>query len=195
MVQYKGNQERLKIVRVLECENHEKTSKDFQKRLDKPEILWYNKKGDGKDNAPVLPKKIKKGLDKRQEICYNKTNKGKQPLKKQKGSFSMNNSTNMSIDFYNARNAYKMAEQAYKAQKTVVKQELVSVLPTCGDGMTAAELSKTCGIESRDIANILSDYSHSKKLVSTVYVRVNDDGTIDYEHKITKNHWVNVYRR
>lgn len=103
--------------------------------------------------------------------------------------------TNLSQNFYDAKEAYKEAKTKFDEARENAKYSLITLLPSRAEGVTAAELSASTGIDSRDIANLLAKFQHGSRYVIKKYVLLNEDGTIDYDHKIIRGYPVRTYRK
>ncbi len=104
--------------------------------------------------------------------------------------------TNLSIAFYEKQAEYKKIKQAYYAMRKEAKDALFGLLPSCGEkGVTAAELSVMCGIDSRDIASILTYYRGAFRTGRRTYVLLNEDGTVNHNRKIAIPYRVRTYHR
>ncbi len=103
--------------------------------------------------------------------------------------------TNLSQNFYDAKEAYTEAKKNFDEARENAKYSLVTLLPSRAEGVTAAELSASTGIDSHDIANLLSEFCYGSRYAIKKYILLNEDGTVDYDHKIIRRYPVRTYRK
>lgn len=94
-------------------------------------------------------------------------------------------------------NAYKNLRKMYEESRDNALDEIRAFLREHKDAaFTAQELSEASGLSVQTIAlafRYSSQIGHRARYIHTTYVRMNKDGSIDYDHKIDHRTEVNEY--